>query len=53
VKGLADNGIDTVAVPYGRLAVVLIAAAGVGVLAAAQPARRAARRNVLAAIAEP
>ncbi|MEU3279659.1 ABC transporter permease [Streptomyces antibioticus] len=36
--------------PWGRMAVFLLLAAGVGVLAALWPARRAARLNMLAAI---
>jgi putative ABC transport system permease protein len=52
VHALKDQGIDTFAVPYGRIGMVLIAAAIAGVLAAALPARRAARLNVLHAIAE-
>jgi len=52
VHALKDQGIDTFAVPYGRIASVLVAAAIAGVLAAALPARRAARLNVLTAIAE-
>jgi putative ABC transport system permease protein len=52
VHALKDQGIDTFAVPYSRIVMVLVAAAVAGVLAAALPARRAARLNVLAAIAE-
>ena len=52
VHALKDQGIDTFAVPYGRIVMVLVAAGVAGVLAAALPARRAARLNVLAAIAE-
>ena len=52
VHALKDQGIDTFAVPYSRIGSVLIAAAIAGVLAAALPARRAARLNVLAAIAQ-
>ncbi|MFJ4621378.1 ABC transporter permease [Streptomyces sp. NPDC088812] len=37
-------------VPWGRMALFLVLAAGVGVLAALWPARRAARLNMLAAI---
>lgn len=42
---------EVLAVPYGRLAVCVAAAAVIGVVAAAWPARRAARMNVLRAIA--
>ncbi|HUR14524.1 MAG TPA: FtsX-like permease family protein [Mycobacteriales bacterium] len=52
VQALKDQGIDTFAVPYGRILMVLVAAAIAGILAAALPARRAARLNVLTAIAE-
>jgi putative ABC transport system permease protein len=52
VHALKDQGIDTFAVPFVRLLYVLVGAAFGGVLAAALPARRAARLNVLAAIAE-
>jgi putative ABC transport system permease protein len=52
VHALKDQGIDTFAVPYSRILMVLVAAAIAGILAAALPARRAARLNVLAAIAE-
>ncbi len=46
-------GEDTAAltVPAGRLAVVLVVGAAAGVLAAARPARRASRADVLAALA--
>jgi putative ABC transport system permease protein len=52
VHALKDQGIDQFAVPVVRLRWVLVAAAVGGVVAAALPARRAARLNVLAAIAE-
>jgi putative ABC transport system permease protein len=52
VHALKDQGIDQFAVPIARLGWVLVAAALGGVVAAALPARRAARLNVLAAIAE-
>jgi putative ABC transport system permease protein len=38
-------------VPAGRLAVVVVVGAAAGVLAAARPARRAARADVLTALA--
>ena len=50
-RSLADEGIDRLAVPWTLLAVVLVVSAGVGVLAAILPARRAARLDVLGAIA--
>jgi putative ABC transport system permease protein len=52
VHALKNQGIDTFAIPFTRLLYVLVGAAFGGVLAAALPARRAARLNVLAAIAE-
>ena len=52
VHALKDQGIDTFAVPVARLLWVLVAAGVAGIVAAALPARRAARLNVLAAIAE-
>jgi putative ABC transport system permease protein len=52
VHTLKDEGIDTFALPVQRLVLVLVAAGIGGVIAAALPARRAARLNVLTAIAE-
>jgi putative ABC transport system permease protein len=52
VHALRDQGIDTFALPVTRLVLVLVAGGVAGVIAAALPARRAARLNVLAAIAE-
>ncbi|TDD69168.1 FtsX-like permease family protein [Actinomadura darangshiensis] len=46
-----DGGMEVLAIPYGRLAVCVAAAAAIGVIAAVWPARRAARMNVLQAIA--
>jgi putative ABC transport system permease protein len=51
VQALKDQGIDQFAVPYQRLVEVLVAAGLAGVLAAALPARRAARLDVLEAVA--
>jgi putative ABC transport system permease protein len=47
----ASTDIGSFAAPAGRLLVVLAVGAAVGVLAAVRPARRAARLDVLAAIA--
>ena len=47
----ADQGIGLFSVPVGQLAIVLGLGALVGILAAVRPARRAARLDVLAAIA--
>ena len=51
VRALADQGIDTLTVPIGSLAVVTLIAAAAGATAAILPARRAARLDVLAALA--
>jgi putative ABC transport system permease protein len=50
---VAAAGAETavLTVPAGRLAVVLVVGAAAGVLAAARPARRAARKDVLEALA--
>ena len=47
----ADQGMGLFSVPVGQLAIVLGLGAMVGILAAVRPARRAARLDVLAAIA--
>ncbi|WP_131761179.1 FtsX-like permease family protein, partial [Actinomadura fibrosa] len=47
---MAGEGVDTLAIPYARLAVQLPAAALIGTLAAAWPAHRAATMNPLEAI---
>lgn len=47
---LADDGIDVLSVPFGQLALYVVAAAVLGVVAAIWPARRAARMDVLCAI---
>ncbi|MGH9119168.1 MAG: ABC transporter permease [Acidimicrobiales bacterium] len=51
VRALRDEGIDRFAVGPGLLAAVVAASAVAGILAAPRPAYRAARLNVLAAIA--
>jgi len=51
VRAIADTGISTFSVPLGQLVVYVVVAGLLGVLAAVFPARRAARLNVLAAIA--
>jgi putative ABC transport system permease protein len=51
VKALSSEGIDRVAVPGMRLIVIAVVAAVAAVVAAALPARRAARLDVLDAIA--
>jgi putative ABC transport system permease protein len=50
VKALADEGIDKFSVAPGQLLVIVVLAALFGVLAAAWPARRAAKLDVLSAI---
>ena len=50
VSALHDQGITQFAIPTGRIFAVLLAAAFGGVIAAALPARRAARLKVLDAI---
>jgi putative ABC transport system permease protein len=51
VRAMRDQGFSVFAVPYVQLAVYLVLGAVAGVLAALLPARRAARLNVLEAIA--
>jgi putative ABC transport system permease protein len=51
VRALSDEGIETLAIPGGQLLIFLISAGFAGVLAAIGPARRAARMDVLGAIA--
>ena len=51
IQGLAGEGIDTVVVPPGPMLVIVALAGLAGVLAAVGPARRAARLDVLSAIA--
>jgi putative ABC transport system permease protein len=51
MTSLADDGLEVVKVPFVQLALYVVAAGLVGVLAAVFPARRAARLDVLRAIA--
>ena len=51
VDTLADEGFTAFAVPTGQMLVILVLGALVGVIAALRPARRAARLDVLDAIA--
>jgi len=51
LAALRDQGLTETAVPAGRLAAFVAGAALAGVVAAVGPARRAARTDVLAAIA--
>ena len=50
-RSLADDGVEVLSVPVVWLLLCLVVAAVVGVLAAAWPARRASRLDVLTAIA--
>ena len=51
VAALHDQGVTEFSVPFGRLLLLVVFAGLAGVLAAALPARRAARLDVLAAVA--
>jgi putative ABC transport system permease protein len=51
VRALADQGIDTLSIPAGQLALVTVVAGIAGALAAILPARRTARMDVLDALA--
>ena len=50
-RALANDGLNKLVFPWGQIALFLVAAGVVGVAAAAWPARRAARLDVLQAIA--
>lgn len=50
MRTLRDEGLEVISVPTGQLAGFAVAALVVGVLAAALPARRAARLDVLGAV---
>ncbi len=51
VRALKDDGISTLVIPVEQLALYVVLAGVVGVLAAVLPARRAAKLNVLQAVA--
>jgi putative ABC transport system permease protein len=51
VTALADEGIEVLAFPWLQLAIFILAAGFAGVVAAALPALKASRLNVLEAIA--
>jgi putative ABC transport system permease protein len=51
LQSLRDEGLEVVSVPWGQLTLFFVVSVVVGVLAAVLPARRAARLDVLAAIA--
>ena len=48
---LRDEGLERISIPFGQLVVFLVLSLVIGVLAAVLPARRAARLDVLRAIA--
>ncbi|HET6774441.1 MAG TPA: FtsX-like permease family protein [Acidimicrobiales bacterium] len=50
VEAMADEGLNTLDIPYTTLAVVVVLAAIAGIVAAVLPARRAAKLDVLRAI---
>jgi putative ABC transport system permease protein len=51
VSALHDQGIDQLVIPFGQLVIYFVIGSIIGVLAALWPARRAAKLNVLRAIA--
>jgi putative ABC transport system permease protein len=51
INSLADEGLGTLVIPWGQIIAFVFSAAVVGVLAAVWPARRAAKLDVLEAIA--
>ena len=51
VRALEDDGFSELRLPVDQLIIAVILAVIAGVLAAAQPARRAAKMNVLDAVA--
>ena len=51
VQGLSSQGFSAYQVPVGQILVIVVIGAGLGVLASLLPARRAAKLNVLEAIA--
>ena len=51
VQALADVGVDKLAIPGGQLVLLLFFSAFVGVMAGIGPARKAAKLNILEAIA--
>jgi putative ABC transport system permease protein len=51
VRSLRSAGFTGFSIPVGQLAIVAVIAAGAGVLAAIQPARKAAKLDILSSIA--
>ncbi|MGH9208217.1 MAG: FtsX-like permease family protein [Acidimicrobiales bacterium] len=52
-RSLSGSGVTDLVIPYGQLALYVVAAALAGFFAGALPARRVARIDVLAALAAP
>jgi putative ABC transport system permease protein len=52
LKALQEQGLSRFTVPYPSLVVIMLLAAGLGTLSSIRPARRAARLEILDAIAE-
>lgn len=52
VRSLADSGLEVLSIPWDLLVIVFLAALVIGAVAAALPARSAARRGILEAIAQ-
>ena len=50
-KGMTSLGVQSTSLPTGTIILILVAAIAAGILAAIWPARRAAKLNVLEAIA--
>jgi putative ABC transport system permease protein len=50
-QALSGDGVEVLVVPFATVVVILVLAVLLGVLAAALPARRAARLDILGAIA--
>jgi putative ABC transport system permease protein len=48
---MRDDGLQVISAPWGQIAAFVVASAVVGVTAAALPARRAARLDILGSIA--
>ena len=51
MSSLREDGLEVISIPWGQLAAYVVASGLVGILAAVFPARRAARLDVLTAIA--
>jgi len=51
VRSLSDEGLESFTIPWGQLVIYIVIAGIAGVIAAIYPARKAARLNILEAIA--